>query len=208
MSGEFSAAARARLRAGAPLKIAGTVGFIAVFFLAYFETLNHPRFPVTVMAPGPVDGWIPYQGWTVGIYFTLWFYVSLPPALLAGRAALFRYGLVAAALAAAGLGIFALWPTKVVREGGGFLKQVDPGGNACPSMHAAYAVLSAVVLHRILMHLRAPWGWRAANILWCAAILYSTLATKQHVFADLVAGSALGLVAAQFLSSSRLNEPG
>lgn len=208
MSGGFAAAARARLRTEGLLKMTGTAGFIALFFAAYFATLKHPQFHVAVMAAGPIDRRIPYQGWTVPVYFTLWFYVSLPPALLPDRAALFRYGAVAGGLAAAGLTIFALWPTTVVRQGAGFLKAVDPGGNAFPSLHAAFATLSWVVLDRILRGLGAPAGWRAANALWGAAILYSTLATKQHVFSDVAAGAAFGLVAAQFLSSSRLNASG
>jgi membrane-associated phospholipid phosphatase len=37
---------------------------------------------------------------------------------------------------------------------------------------------------------------RLLNGAWCAAILYSTLATKQHVAVDLFAGAALGLAGA------------
>lgn len=206
--GGFAAALRQRFQAVHALKLVGTVAFIAVFFAGYFILLRHPFFTPTVMAAGPLDRAIPYQSWATPAYFTLWFYVSLAPALLPGRAAILRYGAVAGGLAALAFAIFALWPTRVVLEGAGFLKRVDPGGNAFPSLHAAYAVLTAVALGRILAGLQAPIVWRAANAAWCAVILYSTLATKQHVFSDVAGGAALGLIAAQFLSSSKLNAPG
>jgi membrane-associated phospholipid phosphatase len=37
---------------------------------------------------------------------------------------------------------------------------------------------------------------RGTGVVWAGLILYSTLATKQHVATDIVAGAALGLVAA------------
>lgn len=196
-----------RFKRHGPLKAFGTAAFILLFFLAYFAALNHPQFPVHVMRPGLVDRWIPYQQWTLIIYLTLWFYVSLPPALLPSRRALFRYGLVAAALGAGGLAVFVFWPTKVVHEGADFLKRVDPGGNAFPSLHVAYAVLTGVTLDQLLRSLGPTRGWRLINAAWCLAIVYSTLSTKQHVFADAAAGAAMGLAAAQFCSSSRLNVP-
>jgi membrane-associated phospholipid phosphatase len=38
----------------------------------------------------------------------------------------------------------------------------------------------------------APRAWKAILWAWMLAILYSTLATRQHVLADIVAGSLLG----------------
>jgi membrane-associated phospholipid phosphatase len=39
-------------------------------------------------------------------------------------------------------------------------------------------------------------GLRALNWLWCAGILYSTVATRQHVALDVLAGAALGAAVA------------
>ena len=97
-----------------------------------------------------------------------------------------------AVLALTGLGIFLLWPTKVASQGTGFLKTVDLGGNACPSLHAAFAVFSATCIGRLLRSLGLPGSAQVLSWLWCGAILYSTLATKQHVLLDLIAGSLLG----------------
>jgi membrane-associated phospholipid phosphatase len=104
-----------------------------------------------------------------------------------------------------GFGLFLFWPTAVPKlpmDGAagssvvGFLKSVDATGNACPSLHVAFSVLTAVWLQRLLRYLGAPHWLRALNWLWCLGILYSTLATKQHVAIDLYAGVALGLAVA------------
>jgi membrane-associated phospholipid phosphatase len=73
-----------------------------------------------------------------------------------------------------------------------FLKSVDAAGNACPSMHVAFAVLSALWMQRLLSRMGAPRALQAVNGLWCLTILYSTLAIKQHVALDLYAGALLG----------------
>jgi membrane-associated phospholipid phosphatase len=191
----FAPEALRRLKALPVLKAVGITGFMVLFFVGYFATLKHPLFPVRIMAEGPLDRAIGYRPWSIWLYCTLWPYVVLPPALMVEPKALTRYGAVAAALAAVGLGIFVLWPTTVALKGTGFLKTLDRGGNACPSLHAAYAVFSALCLQRILRQLNAPRMVRAASWLWCGAILYSTLATKQHVSADLAAGAILGAAA-------------
>jgi membrane-associated phospholipid phosphatase len=198
METAFAPEALRRLRALPVLKTFGISGFMALFFLGYFATLRHPLFPVRIMAEGPVDRVIGYQPWSIWLYCTLWLYVVLPPALMVEPRALIRYGAVAAALAAAGLGIFVLWPTAVALRGTGFLKTLDRGGNACPSLHSAYAVFSALCLQRILRSIHARGTVLVASWLWCGAILYSTLATKQHVSADLIAGGFLGAVASLF----------
>jgi membrane-associated phospholipid phosphatase len=75
-----------------------------------------------------------------------------------------------------------------------FLKGVDAAGNACPSLHVATAVYSAFRLNWLLPTL----GFRRSacwiNALWCVAIAYSTVATRQHVVIDVIAGAALGAV--------------
>ena len=74
------------------------------------------------------------------------------------------------------------------------LQSVDATGNACPSLHVATAMFTAIWLDRLLRMLRMRWGLRAANAAVFAAIAYSTLATKQHLVLDALAGAALGAV--------------
>jgi membrane-associated phospholipid phosphatase len=193
-----------RLRFAWPLKAFGTAALMGVFFAAYFALLRHPAFPVTLMPVTRLDRALPFQAWSMIFYASLWVYVPLASAPLANWNELRRYGFSAVLLSAAGLAIFWAWPTAVPRdpiESGddaafAFLRSVDASGNACPSLHAAFAVFSALWLDRALRDLRAE-GWvRWMNAAWCAGIVYSTLATKQHVAVDVVAGAALGAIAA------------
>ena len=107
-------------------------------------------------------------------------------------------------LSVTGLGIFLLWPTAVPPPGVtwtddslfAFLKATDASGNACPSLHVAFAVFTAFVLGGVLRQLAAGRAAQALNWLWCAGILYSTLATRQHVALDVLAGTVLGATVA------------
>lgn len=182
---------------------ATTVG-ISGFFVAYFWVLHHPQFPLTVMPLTAIDHAVGFQPAALPVYLSLWLYVSLAPALLKDARELLSYGLATTGLSIVGLGIFILWPTTVPPFGIDwtqhpsieFLKTVDVASNACPSMHVAFAVFTAVWLERILRELHTGLPLRLFNGLWCLAILYSTLATRQHVWWDLLAGAVLGGVAA------------
>ena len=63
----------------------------------------------------------------------------------------------------------------------------------------ATAVFSGIWLHHLLRGIGAPLWATIVNMLWCAGIVYSTLATRQHVTVDVVAGALLGVIPA-FLS--------
>ncbi len=186
-----------------PAKLVATTAGMTLFFVAYFWLLRHPQFPVTIMPLTAVDRMIGFWPEFLPLYLSLWVYVSLAPALLSDRRELLSYGVAAAALSIAGLGIFLLWPSAVPRPEVDwsqhasflFLKSVDASGNACPSLHVAFAVFSAIWFERILRGVSAPpWG-RAINWLWCAGILFSTIAVRQHVALDVLGGALLGAAA-------------
>lgn len=84
-----------------------------------------------------------------------------------------------------------------------FLKGVDAAGNACPSLHVATAVFSSFWLYWLLRELRQSWHGQGLQILWSVAIVYSTMATKQHVSLDVLGGVLLGAV---FALGSRWSE--
>jgi membrane-associated phospholipid phosphatase len=189
-----------RLRALPILK--GTVMTLGMtgFFVAYFHVLRHPVFPVTEMPRIALDHWIPFTPQALWIYFTLWFYVALTPALLASRRELMGYAGWIGALCAFGLALFWAFPTAVpppviepgAHAGFGVLHGVDAAGNACPSLHVATAVFSAAWLHRLLVQMRVGPAWRVLNVIWAVAIVWSTMAVRQHVVLDVVGGLALG----------------
>lgn len=191
----------ARMRAHPWLKGIGISAFMTAFFVGYFHLLHHPLFPVTVMPLTGMDRLVGFQPGALVFYLSLWFYVSLPPALLKTRRELVAYGGMIGGLCLLGMACFLFWPTAVPPpdidfarvSGFSLLKDVDAAGNACPSLHVATAVFSGLWLDRQLRELGGPGAARLLGALWCAAIVYSTLATKQHVAIDVAGGLALGL---------------
>ncbi len=185
-----------------PVKFAGTTLFIALFFAAYFYLLSNPAYPPTTMPVLWLDRQIGLQPLALPLYLSLWLYVSLAPALLATPRELFAHARAMTAMCLAGLVVFYFWPTTIPVAASGwampadFLKSIDAAGNACPSLHVATAVFSGAWLARALRGIDAPRAIRVANALWCAGIVYSTLATRQHVVLDVLGGLALGTLAA------------
>jgi len=174
------------------------------FFAAYFWVLRHPLFPVTTVPATAIDRLIHFRPEALPLYLSLWFYVSLVPALLVERRELVSYALAAVGISVVGLGIFLRWPTTVDWPDAdwspypafAFLQSVDATGNAFPSLHVAFAVFTAVWLERLLRQMGAGRVVRAFNWLWCLGILYSTVATRQHVALDVLAGDGLGAAVA------------
>ena len=196
-------AAWQRLRCHAVLKTLGVCGFMWVFFTAYFYLLRQPASGVTVMPLTAFDSAVPFNPHALWPYVSLWVYVSLPAALLSTLRQLLAYGAWVGALCAIGLLCFYVYPTAVpamvlpvdVAKYPGFavLQGVDESGNAFPSLHVATAVFSACWIHHLLHRLGAPARLRGLSGVWVLLIVWSTLATKQHVLLDALAGAALGL---------------
>jgi membrane-associated phospholipid phosphatase len=186
------------------LKSIGTMLFISLFFGAYFYLLKVPSYPTTVMPITLLDRLIGFQPLALSMYISLWVYVSLPPTLLATRRELYGYGMSMAGTCLAGLIVFYFWPTAVPAAnidwaqypGVDFLKSMDASGNACPSLHVATAVFSGIWLHHLLRRFGAPRWILIFNGAWCIGIVYSSLATRQHVAVDVLAGLLLGALAA------------
>jgi len=191
----------ARLRELWWLKAVGTAVWTWLFFVGYFALLRRPGLQPAVMPLTALDGLVPFQPAMLWAYLSLWFYVGVAPGLQRGLAGLLAYGAWVGALLAAGLAIFRAWPTAVppsgidraAHPGFAMLEGVDAAGNACPSMHVAIAVFTAVRLHAVLREAGAPAVPVGANLAWCGLIAWSTLAVRQHVVLDVAAGAALGL---------------
>ena len=189
-----------RLRALFPLKVVGTTAWIWLFFIGYFYLLRHPAYPVTVMPLTALDHLIPFQPAALVPYLSLWVYVGVAPGLQRGFRDLLVYGLWAGALCLAGLALFYFWPTQVpplaidVAGAPGFrmLQGIDAAGNACPSMHVAISVFTAIWIDHEFRRIGVPLWLRAINAAWCLAIAWSTLATRQHVALDVLGGVLLG----------------
>jgi hypothetical protein len=182
------------------LKALVTPLFMVGFFVAYFAILRNPSAPPTVIPFTAPDHWIGFQPLALIPYASLWFYIILPTALMIRFRELLDYTAGAAVLSTIGLGIFYFWPTITpptdidwtAHPSIQFLKSMDASGNACPSLHAAFAVFTIIWFARMLRRVDAPMLAHTGNVLWGVAILYSTLATRQHVAIDMAAGALLG----------------
>ncbi len=203
-----------RLGALWPWKLVGLTGGMTLFFLVYFWVLHHPmRAPVMIPLTA-VDVWVRFTPAALPLYLSLWVYISLAPALIADPDRLLAWFFAAFKLGAGGLVLFYVFPTVVPSfaetwapgSAFAFLKKADAAGNAFPSLHVAYAVFTACALARQLRELGAGPLAHLLNALWCAGIVWSTLATRQHVFIDAVAGAFIGAIpGARFLLRGRLS---
>lgn len=193
-------------------KFFGCTGFMLAFFMAYIYLLKYPFFPVAVMPIMSIDSLIGFEPLALPAYLSLWVYVSLPLLLMQKRSDIIEYGVWIGSLCMAALTIFYFWPSAVPPAnidwaeypGMAFLKGVDAAGNACPSLHVATAVFSAFWLHWNLPSVGLGRGSKLFSACWCVAIVYSTMATKQHVAVDVIAGSALGYATAWGFQKQKL----
>lgn len=183
-------------------KFVVTSVLIALFFVGYFHVQQHPVHELTVVPLTALDRMIPFQPYALIAYLSLWVYVGAGPGLQRTGQELIGYALWIGGLCVAGLGLFYFWPTQLAPiavdasdlPAFQMLRRVDSANNACPSMHVAAAVFTAIRVHDVFARAWAPMWLRAVNFIWCGLIVYSTLATKQHVVLDVVAGTLLGVV--------------
>ena len=183
-----------------PLKALGTAAFMMLFFWAYFAVLRNPLAPVTMMPLTWLDTAIPITSLAFPFYASLWVYASLPVAFMKEIRAMLLFGLWMALMCLLCLGIFWLLPTGVPPAGidwrlypeMAIIKDVDASGNACPSLHVGAAVFAAIWLDRVFRAIGAARVLRSLIWLHCLAILWSTLATRQHVALDVLAGAVVG----------------
>lgn len=189
-----------RVRWRFPLKFIGVSAYMTVFMWGYFTLLRHPLYPATVVPLQGLDRWIPPTAWGIGPYASLWVYVSFVPLLLRDYATAWRYVSAVTLVSTIGFGVFLFWPTVTPafhvdwasHPTVAWLKSADASGNACPSLHVAFSVLTALFLAQTLRELDAAIWLRVANVAWCALIVWSTLALRQHVALDVETGALLG----------------
>lgn len=185
----------ARLKAHWRFKLIAGAIIVIAFFIGYFLLLRFHIFPVREMPTTTLDLLIAFQPAALPLYLSLYLYLPIAPWMLEDKRDLNACCLAFSGLCLVGLLIFLFWPTAIPRPDSAAYRPliaIDRRGNACPSLHAAFAVFSAICIDRLARHLGDRGLARSLSWLWCLGILYSTLATKQHVAVDMVAGIALG----------------
>ena len=209
-----------RLRACLPQKIAVLLGLSVGICVPYFALQRLDVFPLRTLPLTPLDRWIPFEpGWIVA-YLSLALLVPLAPLLASRRDELVRYAKGLTLLCLPAFVVFLLFPVLGPRP------EIDPEhslytllirydrpSNAFPSLHAGLAVFSLLFARRVLRDDLARPARAALGILgalWGAAILYSTLATKQHWAIDLAPGVLLACAAHVWAwrRATRVPQPG
>lgn len=181
-----------------PLKLIGNTLATIGFFPLYFWVMRHSG-EAWVLPLTPIDRLVAFWPALLPVYLSLWVYIALPVLFSRDRRELFAFSLACALMTSIALVVFWCLPTAIpnftIDTSPGttlhFLKTKDSAGNAFPSLHVSFAVFTAVLMTRQLRSVDAP-GWvLALNWLWAAGIVYSTLATRQHVLLDVLGGTAL-----------------
>lgn len=184
------------------LKVTLTIVLNIIFWTGYGLLGRYAFFPVHDMSPTQLDRMIPFQpepwSWVYLSYYAL---SGGLPWLLPDRASIRRYVVCVAVMMIVSFSAFLFLPTRVVRPtefGDGFAMNLivglDGTMNACPSLHAAFIVSMSGLAWRVFGAAIPRWLVVFCAV-WFAAVLYSTIAIRQHYVMDLVAGAATGWLA-------------
>lgn len=160
----------------------------------------------TVLSPSMVDEWIPFNASAIWLYLSFFIiiplsYLSCPITRLAGlRRATQLTALIAGA-------VYLIFPTTMVYPqvvGDDIsarllqlLQRIDSPQNCLPSLHIALTVLAVWAMSDSQQKVKT-----GLYFLWGAAIAFSILQLRRHLFIDLVTGAMLaGIVGWIFLRS-------
>ena len=183
-------------------KMLVTAGGITSFLWLYFAVMTNPLGTPRAVYMTPLDHWIPASELMLVPYGSLWVYLSLSLALIGTRTEVRAFVIAAGAMSMVGLLVFWTLPTfaPIAFSTIGdypwlaFLRRTDFLGNALPSLHVAFAVLSGCLIRQQMRLMNVPSWWHTVNIIWFLSICYSTLATRQHAVLDVVGGLIFGWV--------------
>ena len=179
-----------------------TLAINLLFWGGYAWLARHAFFPVRQMATTWVDEAIPFapEPWAA-VYLSQFLLTGLLPWFIDSAAVLRRYVLALLLLSGVSFAVFLLWPVASPRPTGllgsglmAWIARADGAYNAFPSLHAGFLALVGGLGWRMFGR-RPAWPAIALFGVWATAILYATLATRQHYAWDLGAGLALGSLA-------------
>jgi membrane-associated phospholipid phosphatase len=180
------------------LKLLLFIAINAVFWAGYQWLSRHALFPLREVPVTGLDRAVPFQpGLWSWLYLSQFLFTGILPLLLVTRADIRRYVISLAVMMFASFAVFLFLPTEGPRPTAigdsvamRWIGTADGPLNALPSLHAAFLVCMSRLAWRMFGMKIVP-----VVVLWGGAILYSTLAIKQHYALDLLVGGALGWLA-------------
>lgn len=187
---------------------------VVIWILAPYATLQHAAiFPVYWMPELAIDKAIPVCFTSIWVYFS--FYLLLGIVGLTVEKRLFlRYLYTIGWAAMVAHMIFLFFPNGASRDGIDYssapsfyqwLADTDLPRNAFPSLHATLAVIAALAVQASPMKRFSSvsvFALKAGAWLWVLAIFWSTIALRQHVILDLIAGSVIAVVVWRLMKDS------
>lgn len=191
-----------RLRAQLPFKLLLVLLLYPIVYGPYQFLQVHHYFPPTELLPGTIDCRIPFDDRFTWIYLSIYLLMPIGPVILHTRGQLYRYAAGILLISVLADVVFLFHPTFFPRPdsiASGRLYQllitIDNPFHGFPSLHAAFALYSGLCAAKMLRVFDRSFYLIAIIWIWVTLILYSTLATKQHTFFDIAAGSTLGMAA-------------
>jgi len=190
-----AAALRGRLAAHLGEKVAVLLGLSVGICVPYFALQRIEAFPHQTPRIIALDLSIPFDPAWIWPYVSIALLVPLMPLLSTSREQLARYARGLALLCLACFAAFVLFPVdgprpELIPDHGlyGLIVSYDRPSNSLPSLHVGLATYSLLYGYRVLgsnLPGRGRIAYIALAAIWGAAILYSTMATKQHWAMDL-----------------------
>lgn len=198
------------------LKVVLTCLLNVIFWAGYGLLSHFPLFPKHSLPFTWIDQIIPFRPEWSCIYMTEYF-TGIVPWFSRTRAELKRYVIGLSLMIGVSFPLFLLFPVASPRSTlasddvfYATILRFDGAYNAFPSLHAAFVAYTTALIWR-LFGSRAPAWLMPCVLIWGMLVLYSTIATRQHYFVDLVAGGAIGVIADQVawrkLSSRNKSDP-
>jgi membrane-associated phospholipid phosphatase len=190
------------------------LGMAIVQWSVYYALAILPTERSATMFDTPLDRAIPFWPWTTWFYLPV--YIGIFVAASAGLRSrtLFDRALACATgnMIVAGLChyfIHATYPRITVHPPFAdastaflaFVQRIDPPSNVFPSLHVAHSSVLALLLRRDRKHLGT------VAVAFAALLALSTLTTKQHFIADVIAGFVMA-GAGYFLATRGLDRRG
>jgi len=168
----------------------------------YMMSNHNPIFAPQLLPMTWLDQAVPFMPGTVWIYMSDYFFALVVFALCRDFTNVNKLCYSFFALQILSITTFFLWPTTFPRDqfplpgtldpitAGAFtfLRQIDSPHNCLPSLHVSTAFLAAFAF---LDEQKGKFPWFLG---WATAIAITTLTTKQHYLADVLAAVALAIV--------------
>ena len=180
------------------LKMGLIVLVITMIFVPYLLIQKLSIFEITIIPETTVDRLIPFNDGFIWVYNTLSLFAIIVTFQFTEKRELLKYVGGILVISIASMLIFVFFPTECPRpplEGTTEFYQyfitLDKPSNALPSLHISVVLYTMLT---VVINVEMNRAFKVILGVWCAVIIYSTLATKQHLMLDVYAGVLLAVL--------------